>query len=84
MPMALQTPIPFKIVTIMSGFLSFSLPLFLVGMFVSRLTFFFMFAIALQYYGDNIRTFIERHLPLATGILLFFVIGGFFVLPLVL
>jgi membrane protein YqaA with SNARE-associated domain len=78
------TPIPFKIVTIMSGFLSFSIPLFFVGMFVSRLTFFFMFAVALHYYGDNIRTFIEKHLPLATFILLFFVVGGFFVLPLIL
>ncbi len=78
------TPIPFKIVTIMSGFLNFSLPLFFVGMFVSRLTFFFMFAIAIQFYGENIRTFIEKHLPLTTGILLFFLIGGFFVLPLVL
>ncbi len=78
------TPIPFKIVTIMSGVLEYSLPLFFLGMFVSRLTFFFIFAIAIQYYGENIRTFIEKHLPLATGILLFFVIGGFFVLPLVL
>jgi membrane protein YqaA with SNARE-associated domain len=78
------TPIPFKIVTIMSGFLNFSLPLFFVGMFVSRLTFFFMFAVAIQLYGENIRTFIEKHLPLTTGILLFFLIGGFFVLPLIL
>lgn len=78
------TPIPFKIVTIMSGFLNYSLPLFFVGMFVSRLTFFFMFAVALQFYGEDIRTFIEKHLPLATGVLLFFVIGGFFVLPLIL
>jgi membrane protein YqaA with SNARE-associated domain len=78
------TPIPFKIVTIMSGFLHFSVPLFFVGMLVSRLTFFFMFAIAIQFYGENIRTFIEKHLPLTTGILLFFLIGGFFVLPLVL
>jgi membrane protein YqaA with SNARE-associated domain len=78
------TPIPFKIVTIMSGFLHFSVPLFFVGMLVSRLTFFFMFAVAIQFYGENIRTFIEKHLPLTTGILLFFLIGGFFVLPLVL
>jgi membrane protein YqaA with SNARE-associated domain len=78
------TPIPFKIVTIMSGFLNFNLVLFFVGMFVSRLTFFFMFAVALQFYGENIRTFIEKHLPLATSILLFFIVGGFFVLPLVL
>jgi membrane protein YqaA with SNARE-associated domain len=78
------TPIPFKIVTIMSGFLNYNLTLFFIGMFVSRITFFFMFAIAIQYYGENIRTFIEKHLPLATGVLLFFIIGGFFVLPLVL
>jgi membrane protein YqaA with SNARE-associated domain len=78
------TPIPFKIVTIMSGFLNYSLPLFFVGMFVSRLTFFFMFAIAIQYYGENIRVFIEKHLPLVSAILLFFIVGGFFVLPFVL
>jgi membrane protein YqaA with SNARE-associated domain len=78
------TPIPFKIVTIMSGLLQYNLLYFLLGVFVSRITFFFMFAVALQYYGENIRTFIEKHLPLATGILLFFLIGGFFVLPLVL
>jgi membrane protein YqaA with SNARE-associated domain len=78
------TPIPFKIVTIMSGFLNYSLPMFFVGMFVSRITFFFMFAVAIQYYGENIRVFIEKHLPLATGVLLVFIIGGFFVLPLVL
>ncbi len=64
--------------------LEYNLPLFFIGMFVSRLTFFFMFAVALQFYGENIRTFIEKHLPLATGILLFFIIGGFFVLPFVL
>jgi membrane protein YqaA with SNARE-associated domain len=77
------TPIPFKIVTIMSGFIHFDLKLFTVGAYVSRITFFMMFAVALRYYGDNIRTFMEKHLPLATGILLFFIIGGF-VLPALL
>jgi membrane protein YqaA with SNARE-associated domain len=78
------TPIPFKIVTIMSGVLEYNLLLFFVGMLVSRLTFFAMFGVAIWYYGDNIRLFIERHLPLATGVLLFFIIGGFFVLPFIL
>jgi membrane protein YqaA with SNARE-associated domain len=78
------TPIPFKIVTIMSGVLEYNLLLFAIGMFISRLTFFAMFAIAIWYYGDNIRLFIERHLPLATGVLVFFIVGGFFVLPLLL
>jgi membrane protein YqaA with SNARE-associated domain len=78
------TPIPFKIVTIMSGFIHFDLIMFTVGMVVSRVTFFMMFAVALYYYGENIRLFIEKHLPLATFGLLAIIIGGFFVLPLVL
>ncbi len=78
------TPIPFKIVTIMSGVLEYPLFKFFIGTLVSRITFFFMFAVALQFYGENIRIFIEKHLPLATIILLTFVIGGFFVLPLLL
>jgi membrane protein YqaA with SNARE-associated domain len=78
------TPIPFKIVTIMSGFLHFDLIKFTIGMTVSRLTFFSILAVALYYYGENIRLFIEKHLPMATFGLLAIIIGGFFVLPLVL
>lgn len=78
------TPIPFKIVTIMSGFLNYSLPLFFIGMFVSRLTFFLMFAVAIYYYGENIRVFIEKHLPMVSAILLAFIIGGFVLLPFIL
>ena len=57
------TPIPFKIVTIMSGFLHFDLWKFTIGMVVSRATFFLMIAVALRFYGDDIRIFIEKHLP---------------------
>lgn len=78
------TPIPFKIVTIMSGFLHFDLLKFTIGMVISRVTFFMMIAMALYYYGENIRLFIEKHLPMATLGLLVIIVGGFFVLPLVL
>ena len=54
------TPIPFKIVTIMSGFLHFDIWKFTVGMVVSRVTFFAMIAVALRFYGDDIRIFIEK------------------------
>jgi hypothetical protein len=53
-------------------------------MVVSRVTFFMMIAVALRYYGDNIRIFIERHLPMTALALLVVVVGGFFVLPMVL
>lgn len=78
------TPIPFKIVTIMSGFLHFDVLKFMIGSFVARFTFFLLFALALRVYGVQIRDFIERRLKLATFILLAFLIGGFFVLPNVL
>jgi membrane protein YqaA with SNARE-associated domain len=78
------TPIPFKIVTIMSGFLHFDIIKFTIGMVVSRVTFFMMIAVALYYYGENIRLFIERHLPMATIGLFAIIVGGFFVLPFVL
>jgi membrane protein YqaA with SNARE-associated domain len=74
------TPIPFKIVTIMSGLIDFSFPMFLLGSFFARFTFFFLFALALKRYGDQIRDFIEKRLKLATFILLFFLIGGFVLL----
>lgn len=78
------TPIPFKIATIMSGFLHFDLLKFTFATIIARVTFFFLFAAALRVYGNRIREFMEKQLKLATFILLFFLIGGFFVLPLVL
>jgi membrane protein YqaA with SNARE-associated domain len=78
------TPIPFKIVTIMSGFIQFDLLKFTIGMAVSRISFFLILVVAIYFYGENIRLFIERHLPLATVGLLAIIVGGFFVLPLIL
>jgi membrane protein YqaA with SNARE-associated domain len=78
------TPIPFKIATIMSGFLHFNLLQFTIACFIARITFFFLFAAALRVYGDQIRDFMEKQLKLATFILLFFLVGGFFVLPAIL
>ncbi|MES2905889.1 MAG: VTT domain-containing protein [Pseudomonadota bacterium] len=72
------TPIPFKLVTIMSGLIGYNFWLFMLASIISRFVFFYMFALALYYYGSQIRTFMETHLRTATFILLFFLIGGFF------
>ncbi len=77
------TPIPFKIVTIMSGLIDFDFWKFMYGSLFARFTFFFMMVVALRFYGDHIREFIEKRLKLATFILLFFIIGGFFLLKYV-
>lgn len=71
------TPIPFKIVTIISGLINFNFWVFLGASLFARFTFFFLLAAALRVYGDQIRNFIEKRLKLATFILLFFLIGGF-------
>jgi hypothetical protein len=39
---------------------------------------------ALRFYGDNIRIFIEKHLPMTALALVVVIVGGFFVLPMVL
>lgn len=71
------TPIPFKLVTIMSGLIEFNFGLFLFGSFFARFTFFFLIAAALHRYGEEIRCFIEKRLKLAAFVLLFFLVGGF-------
>lgn len=78
------TPIPFKIVTIMSGFLHFDLWRFTLGMIISRVAFFMMIAVALRFYGDNVRIFIEKHLPMVALALVLVIVGGFFILPMVI
>lgn len=51
---------PMKVVTILSGVVSFSLPWFIVSAIVARGGRFFLLAYALKYYGANVVAFIER------------------------
>lgn len=63
------TPIPYKLVTITSGFAGYSLGLFILCSIVARGGRFFVAAVLLNRYGDWIRVRIERHLGfwVATG-----------------
>ncbi|MBR0778298.1 DedA family protein [Bradyrhizobium diazoefficiens] len=58
------TPIPYKLVTITSGFAGYDLVLFTLCSIVARGGRFFIAAILLNRYGDWIRVRIERHLGL--------------------
>ncbi|MBX6322134.1 MAG: DedA family protein [Rhodospirillaceae bacterium] len=70
------TPIPYKLVTIASGFASFSLGVFILASVVTRGARFFLVAALLRRYGTPIRGFIERYLTwLTTGFVLL-VVGG--------
>jgi membrane protein YqaA with SNARE-associated domain len=67
------TPIPYKLVTITSGFANYNLLLFIVFSIIARGGRFFVVAIVLNRYGEWIREVIEKRLGLwvaiGTGIL---------------
>jgi membrane protein YqaA with SNARE-associated domain len=62
------TPIPYKLVTITSGFAGYNLGLFILCSIVARGGRFFIVAILLNRYGDWIRIKIEKHLGLVVAI----------------
>ena len=73
------TPIPYKIVTIASGAASFNFALFMAASLVTRGARFFLVASLLRFFGEPIRTFIERKLGWVLVAILVGVFGIFFV-----
>ena len=62
------TPIPYKLVTITSGFAGYNIILFVLCSIVARGGRFFVVAILLNRYGDWIRVRIEKHLGLVVAV----------------
>lgn len=77
------TPIPFKLVTIASGFAAFNFPLFLITALITRGARFFVIAALLKRFGAPIQDFIERRLTLVGLLFLAALAGGFAVIALV-
>jgi membrane protein YqaA with SNARE-associated domain len=71
------TPIPFKLVTIASGFAGFNFPLFVLLAAVTRGARFFLIAFLLKRYGAPVQEFIEKRLNLVGWAVLIALIGGF-------
>ncbi len=72
------TPIPFKIITIMSGAAHFDLATFFLASVATRGARFFMVAALLKRFGQPIRAFIEKRLTLVFLVFLAALVGGFF------
>lgn len=70
------TPIPYKIVTITSGFAGYNFWLFLLFSCITRGARFFLSAFLLNRYGPQAREAIEKRLGLWFGVLLVVAIGG--------
>ncbi len=71
------TPFPYKVITILSGVTSLSLPVFLVASLVARGIRFFVVAALLWKFGAPIRDFIERRLGLMFTLFMALLLGGF-------
>jgi membrane protein YqaA with SNARE-associated domain len=74
------TPIPYKIVTITSGFAGFNIGLFIVLSIITRGARFFLLAFLLNRYGERARDILEERLGLWVGLALALVVIGFVVL----
>jgi membrane protein YqaA with SNARE-associated domain len=73
------TPIPFKIVTITSGLMAYSLPLFVALCFVTRGARFFIEAVLLNYYGEQINKLLDKYFGLFLAILVIAIVAGFWI-----
>ncbi|QQO15536.1 DedA family protein [Bradyrhizobium diazoefficiens] len=73
------TPIPYKLVTITSGFAGYNIGLFILCSIVARGGRFFIVAILLNRYGDWIRVKIEKHLGLVVAVGVIVLVLGFVV-----
>lgn len=71
------TPIPYKVVTIASGFVSYNLLVFFVLSVIARGSRFYLVAALLYFWGDWARDFIERRLEWLTLIFFVLLVGGF-------
>ncbi len=71
------TPIPYKLVTIVSGLLGYNLALFIILSIITRGARFFILAGLLNRFGDPIRAVLDRHAGLVVGVLALTVVVGF-------
>jgi membrane protein YqaA with SNARE-associated domain len=73
------TPIPYKLVTITSGFAGYNIWLFILFSIITRGGRFFIAAVLLNRYGEWIRVRVEQHLGLAVAGLAAVLVGGFII-----
>ncbi|MFT4077944.1 YqaA family protein [Rhodomicrobium lacus] len=78
------TPIPFKLVTIASGFAGYDFWLFVLLSFITRGVRFFLEATLLHIYGEPIRDFLERRLEMVTAGFAAVIVSGFLIVRYVI
>ena len=74
-----MTPIPYKLVTITSGFAGYNFGLFVLLSVITRGIRFFLVAGLVSYYGEPIRDFVERRLEAVALGFVAIIISGFLI-----
>jgi membrane protein YqaA with SNARE-associated domain len=73
------TPIPYKLVTIVSGLLGYNFVLFVLLSLLTRGARFFLLAGALNRFGDPLKVALERHFAVFIGGLAIIIVLGFWI-----
>ena len=77
------TPIPFKIVTIASGFAHVNLGVFAIASLIARSTRFLVLSFLCKLYGEQVLNFMQKHQKLTLAIIVGVVIIGFLLIKLI-
>ncbi len=70
------TPIPYKLVTIVSGFAGYNFAAFIILSLITRGARFFLIALLLVRYGEHVRGILDRHLAVIVSAFFIVLIGG--------
>jgi membrane protein YqaA with SNARE-associated domain len=70
------TPIPYKLVTIVSGFAGYDFTAFVALSFITRGARFLLIALVLNRFGDQVRHALDRHLTVIVSVGLVALFGG--------
>jgi membrane protein YqaA with SNARE-associated domain len=74
------TPLPYKLLTIGSGFVQFNFWIFIIGSFISRSIRFLAISFLIWKYGEKIKNFIENYLNILTLVSVIIILVGFFLI----
>jgi len=76
------TPVPYKLFTITAGAFKINFITFLIASAISRSARFFLVSTLIFFYGESIKSFIDKYLNILTIIFVLLLIGGFLLLKL--
>ena len=78
------TPVPYKVITITSGAMGLSLPVFIAAAIVSRAMRFYLLAFLTYLLGDKILEFVDKYFASVTILAMVLLVGGFALVKVVL